>query len=513
MQGQDRIGQTLSNFRLKRLLGKGGHAEVYLAENIYLVGNQVAIKVLKSRKLDVVEQDAFRDEAKIMTTLEHPHIIKVLNYGIEADNNPYLVMEYAPLGTIRHLYPPGQPVPFSKLFSYTRQIAEALQYAHNHHPSIVHRDIKPENMLVKEMDDLALSDFGIAVEGLDTGNLDLQIARILQKMAHREQELVPGTAPYIAPERFEGHTQRASDQYSLAVVVYEWLCGSRPFTGSDLEICRKHLSEAPPSLKHALTSIPPQVEQVVMKGLEKKPENRFPSILDFARALEEAARASSFYSSLPRDPGGYRPPFSIGPQQPGSIPVRSWQPGNFPGGARQEQLHLHTAEPAGPDDNTRLNGTFSHIVHQQQDLKEGLATFVHEASQVVSTQMKSVQQTLRTDRFFLKRPQNRWFMPCGILCNVISSLLILPFLPLPANLYSAIIGATLSIFMLWRCVISVKKFIAITFGVGVALWWGYVVLTLSASGHSSALSVVSFFIAFIVSFGIHYWFVEQRLGN
>ncbi|HEV2661734.1 MAG TPA: serine/threonine-protein kinase, partial [Ktedonobacteraceae bacterium] len=230
MQAQNRVGHELGNYRLMKLLGRGGFAEVYLAENKYL-GVQTAIKVLKLRDLDPLEQEKFRVEAKYMTTLEHPHIIKVLDYGIEMSqrgsgvdgSTPYLVMEYAPLGTLRHLYSQRDVMPLPKVTSYTKQIAEALQYAHD--KNIIHLDVKPENMLVRKPDDVALSDFGIAVTGFNTGNLQEQQAEILQMMARGEQIAIPGTAQYLAPERLHGHKQRASDQYSLAVVVYEWLCG------------------------------------------------------------------------------------------------------------------------------------------------------------------------------------------------------------------------------------------------------------------------------------------------
>src|SRR6185312_14687447 len=112
----DRVGQVLGNYKLVKLLGRGGYAEVYLAEHMHL-RVQVAIKVLKSRVLQRSEQEQFRDEARLIATLDHPHIIKVLDYGIEVNkqgpdgSTPYLVMEYAPLGTLRNLYEYGKPMP------------------------------------------------------------------------------------------------------------------------------------------------------------------------------------------------------------------------------------------------------------------------------------------------------------------------------------------------------------------------------------------------------------------
>ena len=291
---QDRTGQILGNYRLIRLTGKGGHAEVYLAEHIYLSTRQVAIKFLTAETFDSIEQDKFLSEARFMTTLKHPHIIEILDFGFETSQNydeddkktPYLIMEYAPHGTLRNLYPHGVLATLPEILSYTKQIAEALQYAHDQ--DIIHLDVKPENMLLRKPNDVILSDFGIATAGLNTKNLPQQSAEISEKAARGESLAIPGTAPYLAPERLLGHTQRASDQYSLGIVVYEWLCGKRPFMGSDEEICEQQVNTIPPLLSKTNPLIAEGVEQVVMKALSKQPEDRYMSIWEFAFALEKA---------------------------------------------------------------------------------------------------------------------------------------------------------------------------------------------------------------------------------
>jgi len=103
------------------------------------------------------------------------------------------------------------------------------------------------------------------------------------------QEAV-GTLPYMAPEQIEGHPRASSDQYALAVVVYEWLCGSRPFEGSVSEMMVQHLSLPPPPLRERLPTISPEVEQVVLRALAKEPKERFASVQDFAEALEQASQ-------------------------------------------------------------------------------------------------------------------------------------------------------------------------------------------------------------------------------
>jgi len=271
----------LGNYRLGRLLGVGGFAEVYLGEHIYLK-TPAAIKVLHMHlKDDILQQ--FLTEARTIAHLEHPHIVRVLEFGIEG-TTPYLVMGYARNGTIRHKYPKGKIVPLPFLIRYTRQIADALQYAHNH--NVIHRDIKPENILLGRKGEALLSDFGLA---------------IVTSSADRDAYGQAGTTLYMAPEQIQGNPGPASDQYSLGIVVYEWLSGLLPFTGSDYEIAMHHLQMPPPSLQERVPSLPLAIEQVVMRALEKDPDKRFPSVQHFAQELQQAYH--SHKSELSTNPG------------------------------------------------------------------------------------------------------------------------------------------------------------------------------------------------------------------
>jgi serine/threonine protein kinase len=257
---------------------------------------------------------------------------RFLDFDIEVNKRgldvsiPYLVMEYAPLGTLRHLYPRGTPMPLPKVVSYIKQVAEALQYAHDQ--NIVHHDVKPENMLARRPDDVALSDFGIAATGRNTGNLQIQIQEIAEKVARKEQVTIPGTAAYLAPERLQGHTQRASDQYSLAIVAYEWLCGHPPFDGNDLELCTKHVHATPQSLSQAYPHIPQDVDRVIMKALRKYPGDRYETVLKFALALENTARSPAPrpvpVPPLPQPP---QPMLPSTPPTPGSASSSTELPG------------------------------------------------------------------------------------------------------------------------------------------------------------------------------------------
>ena len=139
----DRVGQQFGNYRFMRLLGEGGFADVYLGEHLHL-GTQAAIKVLHTQLTsDDVEQ--FRSEARTIARLEHPNIIRVLDFGIEG-KTPYLVMSYASNGTLRQNHGKGVSLPLATVVSYVRQVANALQYAHDQ--KVIHRDVKPENMLL-----------------------------------------------------------------------------------------------------------------------------------------------------------------------------------------------------------------------------------------------------------------------------------------------------------------------------------------------------------------------------
>src|SRR5438445_1652174 len=138
----DRVGQQLGNYQLLRLLGEGGFAEVYLGEHIHL-GTQAAIKVLHTQ-LASDDMERFRAEARTIAHLIHPHIVRVLEFGIEG-KTPFLVMDYAPHGTLRQRHPKGTRLPLETVVNYTKQVAEALQYAHE--KKLIHRDIKPENLL------------------------------------------------------------------------------------------------------------------------------------------------------------------------------------------------------------------------------------------------------------------------------------------------------------------------------------------------------------------------------
>jgi serine/threonine protein kinase/predicted alpha-1,6-mannanase (GH76 family) len=278
----DLIGQRCGNYRLLRFLGRGGFGNVYLGEHVYL-NNQAAVKVLNTRLTDKKNLREFITEARTIQ-LKHPHIVQLLDFDIRDDDTPFLVMAYAPNGTLRQRHPKGSKLSLSTIVSYVKQVAEALQYAHDE--KLIHRDVKPENMLLGPHNEIWLSDFGIAT--------------IVNTATVQKTESIAGTAVYMAPEQFKGKARFASDQYSLAVVVYEWLCGEPPFTTGDflraeealLQLGYQHAYEPVPPLRQKVPSLSSDIEKVVMIALAKDPQQRFTSVQDFATALEQACRSS-----------------------------------------------------------------------------------------------------------------------------------------------------------------------------------------------------------------------------
>ncbi len=276
-------GRRIDNYRLIHLLGTGQFGEVYLAESAGLQTRVlVAIKILRPLARDD-QRDLIRFLREVRAAnLKHDHIVQVRDFGVK-ENMPFIVMEYAPNGTLRQRHPTGTLVPLPTVVSYVQQVADALQYMHD--KRFVHRDIKPANMLIGAQGQILLSDFGIAT--------------IFHSTLSQSQEDMAGTVQYIAPEQIHRRARPASDQYSLAIVVYEWLCGHSPFQGTIDDIMLQHQAVPPPPLSVQIPTISSDVERVVMRALAKDPNQRFDRILDFAYALEQASPSVSRQITVP----------------------------------------------------------------------------------------------------------------------------------------------------------------------------------------------------------------------
>ncbi len=285
----DFVGKQLGNYRLIRILGQGGFADVYLGQHVYL-NTLAAIKILQTR-LAQDDLEVFLKEARTVSNLIHPHIVRVLEFGVEG-TTPYLVMDFAPNGTLRQRHPKGTRLRPAIVVPYVKQVASALQYAHD--KRLIHRDIKPENMLLGQNNEVLLSDFGIAL--------------VSQSSRYQNTQEVVGTIAYMAPEQFHGKAVAASDQYALGIVVYEWLTGDRPFHGSFAEEASQHLLAPPALLRQKIPEITPAIEEVVHRAIAKDPQQRYLRVEAFATAFEQASQPAT-----PQHPFVAKPPLPSSP--------------------------------------------------------------------------------------------------------------------------------------------------------------------------------------------------------
>src|SRR4051794_30414456 len=252
-------------YRLEQRIAIGGMGEVWQATDA-LLGRRVAVKVLKpGSAADPQFIERFRSEARHTASLSHPGIANVFDYG-EVGDMAYLVMELVdgePLSTV--LARDQRLTPASTL-DIVGQVGLALQAAHD--AGVVHRDVKPGNLLIRPDGVVKVTDFGIA--------------RAVDAAPVTQTGMVVGTAAYLSPEQASGRPiTAASDIYSLGVVTYECLTGSRPFTGeSPVAMAMAHINDAPPPLPK---DVPPLVADFVQRAMDKDPARRQPSAGDFGR--------------------------------------------------------------------------------------------------------------------------------------------------------------------------------------------------------------------------------------
>jgi len=288
------LGEQL---RIERLLGRGGMSIVYLARELEL-NRLVAVKVLPiqlSMGPDAVER--FKREARISASLDHPHIVPVHRIG----TTPlflWYTMKWVKGGSLRELLDRGGPMSMPDCLKLIEPVAAALHYAHRR--GIIHRDIKPANILIDDTGWVGICDFGIAKAFGTT------------PLTHTGAAL--GTPGYMSPEQCFGKAlDGRADQYSLAVLTYECLAGTVPFTGDSLgEIVRKHCMEPPPRITDVRPDLSATVADALDRSLRKRPEQRFDTVLDFVRGLGGdptrggtlvvAAEDATGVSSLPTQP-------------------------------------------------------------------------------------------------------------------------------------------------------------------------------------------------------------------
>jgi serine/threonine-protein kinase len=280
-----RVGRLIDDrYRLEARLAAGGMGVVYRAARIG-IGKPVAVKFLLeqyARVADLVKR--FEREAAAMSRLAHPHLISVIDYGV-ALGSPYLVMEFETGQLLGDLLTHGA-LPPARAVGIIRQVLSGVRHAHA--SGVVHRDIKPDNVMLiagVERDFVKILDFGLAKilagDGVDATQLT-------------QTGFALGTPGYMSPEQAQGDKiDLRTDLYAVGVVLYEMVVGHQPFLAkSPQELLRKHMDEKPtPPRKAGAEQASPELEQVILRALEKLPARRWQTAAEFAAALEATPEA------------------------------------------------------------------------------------------------------------------------------------------------------------------------------------------------------------------------------
>ncbi len=284
--------RLIGSYYREDLIGQGGFGKVYKARH-HILGSNACIKVIhpdqRGDNLAVLVR-----EAEVLTKLDHPNIVRVLDLTIEDDNQIALLLEYIDGGDLLALLKsvPG-PFALEDAVKILDQVAAGLQYVHQQ--NIIHRDLKPQNILRKKSGDVVIADFGLAKVRDNVRSQNAQSSGIDRA----------GTPYYMAPEHWDGKAEYRSDLYSLGIIAYQLLTKHLPFTGNLTQVRVGHCKRKPPSLCEINPKIFPEIEQVVLKMLEKDPEKRYQTALDFARDLRRALIFKTL-KPLPTDPGRFQ---------------------------------------------------------------------------------------------------------------------------------------------------------------------------------------------------------------
>ncbi|MBI3863926.1 MAG: serine/threonine protein kinase [Planctomycetia bacterium] len=286
---EDLQERMLGEFRMLRRLGRGGMAEVYLAEQTSLKRN-VAVKLLhKDRVADASYVARFKTEAMAAGSLSHPNIVQVLVIG-EQDGIQYIAQEYVPGLNLRELLARKGPPELALALRIIRQAANALQAAHN--AGIVHRDIKPENIMITRKGDVKVADFGLA-----------QLTQEGERLNLTQDGVTMGTPLYMSPEQVNGSkVDHRTDIYSLGVTCYHLLSGAPPFRGETaVSIALQHLKDEPESLEQLRSDLPPLLCRIIHKMMAKDPDQRYQSAQAILKDLKRVTADGDAKDDAPAD--------------------------------------------------------------------------------------------------------------------------------------------------------------------------------------------------------------------
>ena len=264
-------GMLRGQYKLMRQIGAGGMGLVYEGSDVTL-SRTVAIKKMRDElRLDRRERMRFINEAKLVASLHHPNIVDIYAI-IEEGDDIYLVFEFVNGKTVYDIITSQGPLRFKDALVICRGMAAALDFAHNRH--IIHRDLKPSNVMVTSDGFVKVMDFGIARLAKDA------LTRFSMT------NTVVGTPPYMAPEQEQGVVRKEADVYSLAICVYEMLCGKAPFAGTGAGMLMNKVNMTYVPISNIAPGLPPGVDDIFARALQVDPDKRFHSSREFLAALE-----------------------------------------------------------------------------------------------------------------------------------------------------------------------------------------------------------------------------------
>src|SRR5262245_23166940 len=279
------IGKAVGHYRITAKLGAGGMGEVFLAEDTRLK-RKAAIKFLPAElAADPVRRQRFVNEARAASALNHPHVCVVYDVGETGDGLPYIAMEFVEGLSLDTLVKQGQ-LEISRVVEIALQVADALDAAHNRR--IVHRDIKPGNISLNERGQVKVLDFGLA-KRMPKGTDGHEGTQVFQQT---QEGHVLGTPCYMSPEQALGKDlDHRSDIFSLGIVLYELATGQKPFIGPNFtEIIDKIVHAQPPAIARLNYDVPPELERITLKCLQKQPDRRYQSAQDLIVDLKNLRR-------------------------------------------------------------------------------------------------------------------------------------------------------------------------------------------------------------------------------
>ncbi len=355
-----RLNTTIGSYKLLEVVGRGGHGTVFKGKHVY-IAKPVAVKILHdtyARHEDAVVR--FMREARAASAIKHPNIVDVADFGPVPGGGVYFVMEYLEGETLEARIARSGPIPTAAAFAIARQVASALAAAHD--LKIIHRDVKPENIMltrqpgrrdsVKPTDKAKLPEAPV----LDyVKMLDFGIAKVLEAESstlppsgRTAAGVVFGSPSYMSPEAALGQqVDYRADIYALGIVMFDMLTGQRPFTGaSSVEVMTKQIATQPPSLRQLVPGahIPEAAEELVLKAMSKRPENRQQSMDDLIGELDAVLGA------LKPAP----PPLSTAASKKAELKkTRAGRPsgltGEFSNFVRESQRKMQTEKPTDPE--------------------------------------------------------------------------------------------------------------------------------------------------------------------